>query len=228
MRDRLIFMKFLLFLFPLTLFSQIFTPSIKTPNALIMNAKTGRVLYEKNAHDLVFPASTTKIATLTYALKILEDNDLNKVITCPYECLKSVATSYKIAKDYNLPLYWLETDGSTFELRPFEQIPIHSLLYGLMLRSGNDAANVIAHHLSGDVPTFVGEMNEFLQSIGCKSTYFCNPHGLHAPWHQTTAFDMALITKEALKSPLIRKIVSTVEFERPKTNKASAKNIETN
>jgi len=218
-------MKFLLVLFPVVLFSQNFTLSIKTPHALVMNAKTGAVLFEKNAYDLVFPASTTKIATALYVLHSLEEPSLDNLVTCPYECLKSVATTYKISKDYNIPLYWLENDGTSYGLRPFEQISIRALLFGLMLSSGNDAANVLAYHVGGDILTFMSGLNEYLRTIGCKTTYFCNPHGLHAPWHQTTAYEMALIAKEALKYPLLREIVSTMEYERPKTNKSGSKLI---
>jgi D-alanyl-D-alanine carboxypeptidase (penicillin-binding protein 5/6) len=93
------------------------------------------------------------------------------------------------------------------------------LLHGLMLVSGNDAANVLAENLAGSVPDFVSSLNDYLKDLGCKSTHFCNPHGLTHPEHMTTAYDLAIITKKALEFPYFRKIVSTLEFTKPKSNK---------
>src|SRR6185437_6437502 len=103
-----------------------------------------------------------------------------------------------------------------------EEMPLKEYLYGMMVRSGNDAANVIAEYVSGSIPTFMQELNDYLKQIGCLNTTFCNPHGLHHPDHKTTAFDMALLTREAMKNPVFREIVSTVRHKRPKTNKRPA------
>lgn len=91
-----------------------------------------------------------------------------------------------------------------------------------MLVSGNDAANVIAESLSGSVPQFVEEMNQYIRGLGCLNTQFRNPHGLHHPEHFTTAYDICLITKKALQIPKFREIVSKVSYLKPKTNKQKA------
>ena len=91
-----------------------------------------------------------------------------------------------------------------------------------MLSSGNDAANVIAQFVSGSIEQFMQDLNNFFKEKGIKETRFNNPHGLHHPEHYTTAFDMALITKEAMKKPLFREIVKTIHYTRPETNKQPA------
>ena len=96
---------------------------------------------------------------------------------------------------------------------------LKSLLYGLMLPSGNDAANVIAEAVSGSVPDFMRELNDFLQSIGCSRTQFKNPHGLPDLEHVTTAKDLAIMAQFAMKSAVFREIVSSSKFLRPQTNK---------
>jgi len=103
-----------------------------------------------------------------------------------------------------------------------EHISIEALLHGLMLISGNDAANVIAEGVSGSIPSFVEEMNQYLKDLGCQNTQFSNPHGLHHFNHFTTAYDICLITQRALRIPKFREIVSKPFYMKPKTNKQGA------
>lgn len=118
-----------------------------------------------------------------------------------------------------LPPYWLDSDGLVMGLRVGEKIPLRALLHGLMLTSSNDAANVVAENLGGTIPEFMDQLNAYLKSIGCKNTRLSNPHGLTHPEHWTSAYDLAIITKKALKNPMFRKLVTTLEYEKPKTNK---------
>src|SRR3990167_764454 len=137
---------------------------IETPYALVMDVKTGKVLYEKRAREKVHPASTTKIATALYILKTAP-NIMDEVATCSEEALRIVTEATKKEKVELLPDYILETDGTMIYLRKKEKMSVRDLLYGAMLRSGNDAANVLAEYVSGDIPTFVSRMNQMVTEL---------------------------------------------------------------
>lgn len=192
--------------------------STSAESAILINADTGAILYEKNAHKQQFPASITKVATALYALKIKEDA-LDEKVTADKDSIASVTEAAIRRSNYSMPAYWIEQGSSHIGIKIGEELTFRDLLFGMMLSSANDGANVIAQFTSGTIPEFLEEMNEFLHAIGCKNTYFCNPHGLHHPKHVTTAYDMSLIAKEAMKSPTFREVVSTVRYTRPKTNK---------
>lgn len=182
-------------------------------SAILMNADTGAILFEKHAHLPTFPASTTKIATALYVLDKGEKLDRSAIVSA--ESLKG----RPLTNREHLPPYWLDSDGSMMGLKRGETLTLETLLYGLMLVSGNDAANVIAEAVGGSVPAFMGMVNEYLQSIGCQNTQFSNPHGLTHSAHYSTAYDMALITQRALHFPKFRKMVSTLTYMKPKSNK---------
>ena len=186
---------------------------VSAKSAILMNADSGAILFEKHSHIPSFPASTTKVAT---ALFVLESGvDLTQMATVSSEALKP-----RPLKDRDhLPSYWLDSDGTMMGLKRGEELSLESLLHGLVLISGNDAANVIAETVGITVPSFMAMLNEYLQSIGCKNTQFSNPHGLTHPEHFTTAFDMALIAKRAIKVPKFRQIVTTLKYTKPQTNK---------
>jgi D-alanyl-D-alanine carboxypeptidase (penicillin-binding protein 5/6) len=193
--------------------------SVSAEAAILLNADTGAILFEKNAYAQYFPASITKVATALYALKE-KGHQLNAQVEAEQEAIVSLSEESKRKSNYSTPAYWLEPGGTHIGIKKGELLSLKDLLYGMMLASGNDASNVIAQHVFGSIPKFIQHMNEFLKDeVGCKSTHFCNPHGLHHPDHQTTAYDMALITKEALRYPAFREMVSTVRYTRPKTNK---------
>ena len=155
-------------------------------SSILIEAKTGRVLYENNAHEPLPMASTTKVMT---ALVALENGNLDDLVTTGRNA-------------FGVP-------GTSIYLSLGEQLPLIDMLYGLMLASGNDAAVAIAEHIGGDVDGFCQMMNEKAVDIGCENNVFSTPHGLPADNHHTTARDLALIAREAMQNPTFREIVST-------------------
>lgn len=188
--------------------------------AIMINADTGAILYEKNSRESHFPASITKIATALYTLQL--GVNLDDAVTAEQESIASISPEQKIRANYKLPSHWVEVGSTHIGIKAGETLSMRDLLHGLMLASGNDAANVIAQHVSGTIPTFTVELNEYIKKLGCKDTNFTNPHGLHHPDHRTTAYDMALITREALKNDTFCEIVSALRYTKPKTNKQEA------
>lgn len=154
--------------------------------ACVMDSLTGKVLYEKNAHQQYSMASTTKIMT---ALVALEKGNMEDTVTVSANAAG--------------------TEGSSIYLKAGEKIKLGDLLYGLMLESGNDAAIAVAEHIGGSVAKFADMMNEKAKEIGAKNSHFMNPNGLDEDGHYTTAYDLALITRAALKNKDFAQIVST-------------------
>lgn len=194
---------------------------VSADSAILMNADTGAILFEKNAYEPQYPASTTKIATAIYAL-LKNGNRLDEVISAQQEAVGAVTEEQVKRSNYTLPAYLLKVGSSHMGIKRGEQLTLRDLLYGMMLPSANDAPNVIAQHIGGTIPNFMQELNAYLKEIGCRQTNFCSPHGLHNPSHVTTAYDMAVLTREALKNPQFCEIISTVRYKRPKTNKQEA------
>lgn len=157
--------------------------------AILIEPVSGRVLYAANQYQTRAMASTTKLMT---ALVALELGDLNDVVTVTEDCTKIPGTS----------LY----------LEAGEQLRLSDLLYGLLLRSGNDAAMVIAKHIGGAVEHFVSMMNRRAWELGMLYTQFANPHGLDQAGHYTTAYDLALLGAEVLRQPQLREIAYTREI----------------
>jgi len=185
--------------------------------AILLNAETGTVLYEKNAHQPMFPASITKITTAMYALE-KKSYALDDPVMATADAISAVHPHVKRAANSKHPPYRLEFGGSHMGIKIGEVLSFRVLLYGLMLSSGNDAANVIAEHISGNVSQFIKELNAYVKSKGCLNTILHTPHGLPYAEHKTTAYDMAILGKEALKMPLFREIVKTGSYTRPATN----------
>ncbi|MCE5319296.1 MAG: D-alanyl-D-alanine carboxypeptidase [Parachlamydia sp.] len=203
---------------PTSAFAAQLSIALHAEAAILINAENGAVLYEKNARKLYYPASITKIATALYALK-QKGSHLDDLITAEQEALGSTTADAKLRSNFTLPPYWLENDGTHIGIKRGEQLSLRDLMYGMMLVSGNDAANVIAQYVGGTIPKFMEGLNRYLKDLGCKNTTLHNPHGLHFPQHQTTAQDMALISREAMKDPFFCQVVATVRRPRPKTNK---------
>ncbi|MBQ2940896.1 MAG: D-alanyl-D-alanine carboxypeptidase [Clostridia bacterium] len=174
-------------------------PVVTSANYILVNMDTGEVLVEKNSSERKYPASTTKIMT---ALLALEKLDPEGTSTVSNEAVMSI--SWDSSK---LGLY----EGETFN--NFE------LIKGMMVVSGNDAANVLAEAVSGSISDFVALMNEKAKSLGCEGTHFVNTHGLTDENHYTTVADMAKIAVAAMKNPAFREIVKSTYFELPKTEK---------
>ena len=185
---------------------------ISAKAAILINANTGTVLFEKFPDLSFWPANTTKIATALYALES-EGEDLQRETTVSTECLKR-----KLPGSYEGVAWWLDSDAPVIGLKRGEKFPLVTLLEGMLVTSGNDAANALAEGISGDIGTFMHHLNEYLVSIGCKATHFCNPHGLHHEEHISTARDLALITRKAMQRADFCKVVSQVSWTRPATN----------
>jgi len=134
------------------------------------------------------------------------------------ESVASISPQAKRQSNYRSPPHWLETDGTHIGIKRGEELQLNDLLHAMLIASANDASNVIAQGVGGTIPKFMEELNVFLKEIGCKDTHFSNPHGLHHPTHATTAYDLAVMTKEALKDPLFRQIVSSVRYTCPQSN----------
>ena len=155
--------------------------------AILMDAESGRVLYEQNIHQPRLIASITKLMTALVAAERAED--LDEVVTVKGE--------------------WLGSEGSSIYLKAGEEITLRALLYGLMLQSGNDAAMAIACHTAGSEADFVALMNARAAELGMKDSSFANPSGLNDDNHYSTAYDMALLAQACLRNETVAEICAT-------------------
>lgn len=162
------------------------TRAVSAHKAILIDAQTGRVLYEKNADDRGLIASTTKIMT---ALVICEQCNVLDRVRIPKEAVN--------------------IEGSSMYLEEGEILTVQELLYGLMLRSGNDAAVALAIYCGGTVEGFSELMNDKARRLGLYNTHFENPNGLDSPGHYSTARDLAKLTAYAMENPIFHKTVST-------------------
>lgn len=158
---------------------------------MVVERSTGRKIFSFNEHEKLAMASTTKIITAIYVIEHCED--LNKVVQIPKSATKISGTSIGLVEG--------------------EHLTMRELLYGLMLRSGNDSAVALAIATSGSEEQFVSDVNNFLQEKGFVETHICNPHGLTEKEHYTTASDLAKITAYAMNNETFREIVSTKEMK---------------
>ncbi len=155
--------------------------------AILMDAESGRVLYEHNIHQPRLIASTTKLLTALVAVE--EAENLDEVVTIKGE--------------------WLGSEGSSIYLKVGEEITLRGLLYGLLLQSGNDAAMAIACHTAGSEAGFVALMNQRAVQLGMRDSSFANPSGLNDDNHYSTAYDMALLARACLKNEIVADICAT-------------------
>ena len=174
-------------------------PNIESPAAMLMDLNTGKILYEKNINDKMYPASLTKVLT---AILTLENCELNEVATVSYDAVMSISSGYVTAN-----------------LQIGEEVTVEQLLSVLLVGSANDAAVVLAEHISGSVEDFADLMNEKAKEIGCTSSNFLNPYGAHDENHYSTAYDLAIISKYAMQNETFRTLVSTTSYKLPITNK---------
>ena len=189
-------MKKFLYLLIIYVFFNVFTTDVilKQTKAesyceAVLAVDGGRILYENRSMERRPIASTTKIIT---AFTVIKNYDLKKQITVKKE--------------------WTGIEGSSVYLKEGETFTVEELLYGLMLRSGNDCAVTLACALAGSKKAFAEKMNDLAKECGATSSHFVNPHGLHDDEHYSTAYDLALITAKALKTDEFAKIVSTKKF----------------
>lgn len=174
--------------------TKISPPSVSASSAVLID-ENGEVLYEKNADEKSYPASTTKIMTALVTLEKLDELGLDK------------------KSEIIVPEEAVGIEGSSIYLKKGERLTIEELLYGLMLQSGNDSAAALAACMGGSLGEFVSMMNERAAALGCSGTHFTNPSGLYEENHYTTASDLAKIAHEAMKREDFREIVRAKDWQ---------------
>ncbi len=178
-------------------------PALTAKAAVLIDASTGTVLYEKNSGSRMYPASTTKMMTALVALEAVENEEI------------SLDQPLVLSEEANATL---ASDGSGIGLKVGETMTLEGLLEGLLLASGNDAAVVIAEGISGSLENFVIRMNEKAKELQLNDTNFVNPHGLHDEQHYSTAMDLARLAQAAMKKEIFRNIVECAHIYLPATN----------
>ncbi len=172
--------------------------NIYANNAILIEENTGDILYEKNAYEKLYPASTTKILT---AILVLENCYLNEIVTVSQSALDAVPSGYTRAK-----------------LQANEQFSVQELLYIMLIPSANDAANVLAEHVAGSISAFADLMNKKAKEIGLINSHFTNPSGIHDENLYTTPYDLAILARYAMNIDLFKEIVKTTSYTVPSTS----------
>ncbi len=180
-------------------------PNVSCSSGIIMDIDTGNILYEKNSEKKSYPASTTKLMT---ALLCLEEKSIYDTVKVSSSALKDIPEN-----------------ATTMNLVAGETISYEELLYGLLLVSANESANVIAENISGNISQFAEKMNEKASELGCTDTHFSNANGLHDNNHYTTAYDMALIAANVYQNSDFRNIIKTTYHVVPKTDLSSERDL---
>lgn len=173
--------------------------NLNSEAAILVEVSTGRILYEKNSTKQMYPASTTKVLT---AILVIENCELDEIVTVRESALSNIPSGYV-----------------TCNLQVGEQLTVKDLLYALMIPSANDAAYVLAEYVAGSVDDFSVMMNDKARELGCKTTHFVNPNGIHEDSHYSTAYDLYLIADYAMKNEFFRSLVATTEYTLPATEK---------
>lgn len=178
-------------------------PEITSGAAILIDNKTNRILYDKNASERMFPASTTKIMT---AILVLENCELDETVTASYDALMHIPEGYVTA-----------------EIQGEEQFTVEQLLEMLLVHSANDAANVLAEYIGGSIESFVSMMNTKVNELELTDTHFTNPYGLQEDNHYTTAYDLAKIMQYCIQNDDFRRIAGSVSCSIPATNKSGVR-----
>ena len=181
---------------------------IQAKAALLVDGSSGRVLYAKNEHEELYPASITKVTTALLVFEAIERGDL---------CLDQTVTVSASA------LAGQDPDGSTAGIKEGEQLTVEELLYCMLVVSANEACSILAEAVSGSVDAFVEQMNQRVQELGCVNTHYVNDSGLHDPQHYSSAWDIYLITREAMKYDEFMTIVNSKSYTVPATNLSEAR-----
>ncbi len=174
-------------------------PVINSAAAYLIDPVTGKIFYEKNADEKMYPADLTKIMTCLLAL---ENCTLDELATVTQYDIDLIPQGYKVAN-----------------LQAGESMTIRDLLYAMMLPSANEVANVLANHISGGIDKFAKLMNQRATQLGCENTNFVNPSGIHNENQYSTAYDLYLIANEAMKNETFREIVKTTNYTLSSSNK---------
>lgn len=195
----IIFIVILIFFNASNVFANSEKPDIISQAAILIDNKTGKVLYQKNQDKIMFPASTTKILTSILAL---ENCALNEVVTVSYDTVMSIPEGY-----------------STAYLQIGEQLTVEQLLQLTLVHSANDAANALAEYVGGSFESFVSMMNTKVNELGLVNTHFTNAFGMHDDNHYTTAEDLATIMRYCIKNDDFRRLAGSASCSIPATNK---------
>ncbi len=181
-------------------------PSVAARCVVVADMNSDHIIYSKNMNEKVAPASLTKIMTILITIEAVEAGEctLNDMITAQDDC--------RIG---------MESDSSTSDIYPGEQMRLEDLMYCAMLESANESCNIIGTYLSGSISAFVGRMNERAAALGCLNTHFNNTNGLTDPDHWSTAYDFSLITREAIGHELFMTICNTKSYTVAPTNKTA-------
>ncbi len=177
--------------------------NIYSDSAILMDFKTGTILYSKNSTEKMYPASTTKILT---AIIALEECNLDDIVTVSKSAISVIPPGY-----------------SSANLLEGEQISVKDLVTVFLVHSANDAGYVLAEHISGSIDEFANLMNKKATEIGCKDTHFTNPSGIHDENHYTTSYDLSLIARYCMLNKNFRNIVSQKSCTINRTNKSDVR-----
>ncbi|MBQ7034976.1 MAG: D-alanyl-D-alanine carboxypeptidase [Clostridia bacterium] len=175
-------------------------PETKANNVMLISMNTGAAIYEKNAKEQIYPASTTKLMTMAVAIDLIED--LEKTII--FDKTASYAD--------------LVIGSSNMGLKDGEEVKLNDLMYGIAISSANEGTNALAIHLCGSIEAFVAKMNEQAKAWGMKNTHFVNTHGLTDENHYTTAADMAILAKRVFADERLLPYLSASSYTLPATN----------
>lgn len=187
-------------------------PNIQAKAAVLIDAETGTMLYGKNEHNELYPASLTKIMTALLTLEAVDQGklSLDQEITASASALNGLAA-----------------DGSSAGIKVGETMTVENYLKCMLIVSANEACDVLAEAVSGSVSAFVDAMNAKAKELGCQNTHFVNPNGLHDSQHYTSAWDLYLITAEALKYPEFMSICDMGVAEIPASNLSETRRLHT-
>lgn len=173
-------------------------PDLEAAGAILIDAATGEILYEKNSSEKLFPASITKLMTVLLAF---ESGNLNDTITFSTEAVHGI-----------------EYGSSNIGIKEGEELTMEQALYAMMLQSANEVCLGVAEHISGSIEAFCKLMTDRAKELGAMNTNFVNPNGLHDENHYTTAYDMAVIARELLKYDQFKEVMGTVQYDVAPTN----------
>lgn len=199
----LFFIVFLLFSLSKFVFASNNNLELQSKSVILVENKTNKILYDKNANDRMFPASTTKIVT---AILVLEHCNLNDIVTADADSISSIPEGYVTAN-----------------ITADEQLTVEQLLELLLVHSANDSANILAKYVAGSIDNFVSMMNEKANDLELKDTHFTNTYGLQDPNHYTTAQDLSIIMQYCLDNKDFRRISSMSSCTIPTTNKSDSR-----
>ncbi len=172
-------------------------PAVGAEGAILMEAETGTILYEKNIHEKLYPASVTKILTCLIGS---EECQMDEEVTISHDAVFSIPR-----------------DSSNIGLDEGEVITVEQCMYGILVASANEAANALAEHVSGSMEEFVALMNQRAKELGCENSHFVTTNGLHDEQHYTTPYDLALIAQKFFDNELLCKMSSTPTYHIPQS-----------